>query len=595
MTTARTETTTENHAAPEPRIMPGGTVAVDVDESPRTVVTGYGRTAVDEAGAPLSHVFGADVAAGAAPLRNETLGENLRAMVERHPDRYAVIDVYADKTLTYEQLYRKVLSLASALARAGYRPGDRVGIWSTNRWEWIVVQYACHHLGLVLVNINPAYRQHELNYVLEKAGVSCVFAARRYKDSDYRTMLVEARKQRGVAVRDVFYFGSPQWYDFVHSGIDDLSAHLAGQDPADPVNIQFTSGTTGFPKGATLSHRNILNNAYFVGELLGYTHEDRVCVPVPFFHTFGMVLGTINVLSHGACVVIPGPTFRARETLKAVHSARATSLYGVPTMFIQALEEQHDHEEYGSPYDLSCLRTGIMAGTSCPSKTMREVMERLNMAEVAICYGMTETSPVSAQTRADDPVDKRVTTVGQVLPHLELAVVDAATGRPVPRGVQGEVVVRGYSVMREYWAHPEKTAEAIDAGGWMHSGDLGVLDEDGYLAITGRIKDMLIRGGENIYPREIEEFLFTHPDVVDAQVIGVPDDRYGEEIMAWLILHEGAADLTADDIAEFARGKLSRHKIPRYVHVVDEYPMTASGKVRKVELRERAPRVLGWV
>ncbi|APT90139.1 AMP-binding protein [Corynebacterium sphenisci DSM 44792] len=543
----------------------------------------------------MSHVFGADVAAGAAPLREETLGENLRRMVERHPDRYAIIDVYADKTLTYEQLYRKVLALASALSRAGYRPGDRVGIWSTNRWEWIVVQYACHHLGLILVNINPAYRQHELNYVLEKVGVSCVFAARRFKDSDYRTMLTEARKQRGVAVRDVFYFGSPQWFEFVHAEVDDLSGLIAGQRPGDPVNIQFTSGTTGFPKGATLTHRNILNNAYFVGELLGYTEEDRVCLPVPFFHTFGMVLGTINVLSHGACVVIPAPTFKARETLMAVHSARATALYGVPTMFIQALEEQEDHEAYGSPYDLSCLRTGIMAGTSCPSKTMREVMDRLNMGEVAICYGMTETSPVSLQTRAADPVDKRVATVGQVLPHLELAIVDEDTGAALPRGRQGEVVVRGYSVMKEYWAHPEKTAEAIDAEGWMHTGDLGVMDEDGYVSITGRIKDMLIRGGENIYPREIEEFLFTHPAIVDAQVIGVPDDRYGEEIMAWVILHDGVADLTVDEIAEFSRGKLSRHKIPRYVHVVDEYPMTASGKVRKVELREMAPRVLGWV
>ncbi|MBV7294799.1 AMP-binding protein [Corynebacterium sp. TAE3-ERU12] len=561
----------------------------------KTIPTPYGRTVVDDEGNQLSHVFGAGVDQGAAPLRNETLGDNLRNIVERWPDRYAMIDVYADKTLTYEQLYRKVLSLASALVRAGYRPGDRVGIWSTNRWEWVVVQYACHHVGLVLVNINPAYRQHELNYVLEKVGVSCVFAARRFKDSDYRTMLNEARKQRGVNVKDIFYFGSSEWYEFVHSDIEDLTEYSDGISADDAANIQFTSGTTGFPKGATLSHKNILNNAYFIGELLGYTEEDRVCVPVPFFHTFGMVIGTINCISHGACIVIPAPTFKARETLKAVHSAKATSLYGVPTMFIHALEEQHDHEEYGSPYDVSSLRTGIMAGTSCPSKTMREVMDRFNMNEVAICYGMTETSPVSLQTRADSPLEKRVSTVGQVMPHLELAIIDEATGAPVKRGEQGEIVVRGYSVMLEYWGHPEKTAEAIDADGWMHSGDLGVMDEEGYVSVTGRIKDMLIRGGENIYPREIEEFLFTHPAIVDAQVIGVPDDKYGEEIMAWVILHDNVDDLTSDEVAEFARGKLSRHKIPRYVQVVDEYPMTASGKVRKVQLREMAPRVLGWV
>ncbi len=563
--------------------------------STRTEPTPYGRTHIADDGTVLSHVIGAGVEQGAAPLRNETLGENLRRIVERFPDRYAVIDVYADKTLTYQQLYRKVLALATSLANAGYRPGDRVGIWSTNRWEWLVVQYACHHLGLILVNINPAYRQHELNYVLAKAGVKGIFAARRYKDSDYRTMLNEARKQRGVNVEDVFYFGSTEWFDFVHGDVGDLSEYVAGVDPDDAVNIQFTSGTTGFPKGATLTHRNLLNNGFSIGELLGYTEEDRVCVPVPFFHTFGMVIGTINIFSHGACVIIPAPTAKARETLKAVHSARATSLYGVPTMFISALEEQHDHEEYGQPYDLSSLRTGIMAGTSCPSKTMRDVMDKLNMSEVAICYGMTETSPVSLQTRRDAPLEKRVSTVGQVMPHLELAIICEETGQPVPRNEQGEIVVRGYSVMKEYWEHAEKTAEAIDSEGWMHTGDLGVMDDEGYVSVTGRIKDMLIRGGENIYPREIEEFLFTHPDVVDAQVIGVPDDKYGEEIMAWVILRDGAPDLTAEQVAEFARGKLSRHKIPRYVTVVDSYPMTASGKVRKVELREMAPKVLGWV
>lgn len=560
-----------------------------------TIPAPYGKDVVDDDGNKMSHVIGAGVDQGAAPLRTETLGENLKAIVEKHPSKECIVDVYADVSFTYERFYNRVLRLATAFVRAGYRKGDRVGIWSTNRWEWTVVQYACHHLGLILVNINPAYRQHELNYVLEKAGVRCVFAARRYKDSDYRTMLLEASKQRGVKLDKVIYFGSADWYERMHGEIDDLSEYTADLHCDDPINIQFTSGTTGFPKGATLTHRNLLNNGYFIGELLGYTENDRVCVPVPFFHTFGMVIGTFATFTHGGAIIIPAPSFKARETLKAVHSAKATSLYGVPTMFINELEEAHDHEEYGSPYDLSTLRTGVMAGTSCPSKTMRDVMDKLNMTEIAICYGMTETSPVSFQTRADSPLDKRVNTVGQIMPHLEARIICEDTGETVPRGAQGEVVVRGYSVMKEYWHHPEKTAEAIDADGWMHTGDLGVIDDEGYLAITGRIKDMLIRGGENIYPREIEEFLFTHPEIVDAQVIGVPDDKYGEEIMAWVILHDEGGDLTAEQIAEFAHGKLSRHKIPRYVHVTDSFPMTASGKVRKVEMREMAPKLLGWV
>ena len=561
----------------------------------KTIPAPYGKDVVDDDGNKMSHVIGAGVDQGAAPLRTETLGENLKAIVEKHPSKECIVDVYADVSFTYERFYNRVLRLATAFVRAGYRKGDRVGIWSTNRWEWTVVQYACHHLGLILVNINPAYRQHELNYVLEKAGVRCVFAARRFKDSDYRTMLIEASKQRGVNLDKVIYFGSADWYERMHGEIDDLSEYTADLHCDDPINIQFTSGTTGFPKGATLTHRNLLNNGYFIGELLGYTENDRVCVPVPFFHTFGMVIGTFATFTHGGAIIIPAPSFKARETLKAVHSAKATSLYGVPTMFINELEEAHDHEEYGSPYDLSTLRTGVMAGTSCPSKTMRDVMDKLNMTEIAICYGMTETSPVSFQTRADSPLDKRVNTVGQIMPHLEARIICEDTGETLPRGAQGEVVVRGYSVMKEYWHHPEKTAEAIDADGWMHTGDLGVIDDEGYLAITGRIKDMLIRGGENIYPREIEEFLFTHPEIVDAQVIGVPDDKYGEEIMAWVILHDEGGDLTAEQIAEFAHGKLSRHKIPRYVHVTDSFPMTASGKVRKVEMREMAPKLLGWV
>lgn len=533
---------------------------------PETCRTSYGSVVLAPDGTRLSHVFGAGIDQGAAPLREETLGQMLRTIVQRHPSRDCIVDVYADVSFSFERFYNRVLRLASAFIRKGYRRGDRVGIWSTNRWEWLVVQWACHHLGLVLVNINPAYRQSELNYVLEKSGVKIVFAARRYKDSDYRTMLN-----------------------------DDLSAHTAELRPDDPINIQFTSGTTGFPKGATLTHRNVLNNGFFIGELLEYDETDRVCAPVPFFHCFGMVIGTLAAFSHGACMVIPAPSFKPRDTLKAVQAAKATSLYGVPTMFLKALEDAEDHVEYGSPYQLSTLRTGVMAGTSCPSKTMRDVMETFNMQGISICYGMTETSPVAFQTRQDDPLDKRVTTVGQIMPHLEAKLVDETTGEVVPVGEQGEIMIRGYSVMQGYWAHPEKTAETIDEDGWIRTGDLGTFDEDGYLSVTGRLKDMLIRGGENIYPREIEEFLFTHPAVLDAQVIGVPDDKYGEEIMAWIILREGVEDLTTEEIVEFGHGRISRQKLPRYVHIVDSYPMTVSGKVRKVELREMAPKILGWV
>ncbi|MCT1613165.1 AMP-binding protein [Corynebacterium sanguinis] len=563
--------------------------------TPTFETTAWGSIAVDENGRKLSWVRGQTIEQGAPPLLTQTLGQMLREVVERHPQRDCIVDVYADVSFTYERFYNRVLRLASAFIRHGLRKGDRVAIWSTNRWEWIIVQWACHLVGLILVNINPAYRQSELNYVLEKSGTKVVFAAPRFKDSDYRSMLNEARKQRGVNVEHVIYFGSADWFDAMHGEIDDLSAHTSELDADDAINIQFTSGTTGFPKGATLTHKNILNNGFFVAEHQNITHEDRVVVPVPFFHCFGMVMGTIGAFSHGATVIIPSPSFKARETLKAAQVSKATSLYGVPTMFIQELEEAHDHDEFGSPYKLDSLRTGVMAGTSCPSKTMRDVMTKFGMTEVTICYGMTETSPVSFQTRADSPEDKRVNTVGLIQPHLECKLVDASSDAPVGVGTQGEIWVRGYSVMKGYWEHEEKTAEAITEDGWMRTGDLGTFDEQGYLSVTGRLKDMVIRGGENIYPREIEEFLFTHPDIVDAQVIGVPDEKYGEETMAWIILRDGADPITAEDIAEFAQGKLSRHKVPRYVHTVTSYPMTVSGKVRKIELREMAPRVLGWV
>lgn len=557
--------------------------------------TPFGSMAVAEDGTTLSWVKGKTIEQGAPPLLQQTLGQMLREIVEKYPQRECIIDVYADVSFTYERFYNRVLRLASAFVRHGFQKGDRVGIWSTNRWEWIIVQWACHHLGLILVNINPAYRQSELNYVLEKAGVKMVFAAQRYKDSDYRTMLNEARKQKGVTLEHIIYFGSTEWYDAMHGDIDDLSAHTAELDKDDPINIQFTSGTTGFPKGATLTHHNILNNGYFVAENQHITHEDRMVVPVPFFHCFGMVMGNIGIFSRGGTMIIPSPSFKARDSLAAAQVSKATVLYGVPTMFIQELEEARDHEEYGSPYKLDGLRTGVMAGTSCPSKTMRDVIEKFGMKDITICYGMTETSPVSFQTRSDSPEDKRVNTVGLIQPHLECKLIDEQSGDVVPVGEQGEILIRGYSVMKGYWKHPEKTAEAIDEDGWMHTGDLGQFDEDGYLSVTGRLKDMVIRGGENVYPREVEEFLFTHPDIMDAQVVGVPDEKYGEELMAFIIMREGAVQLSQKDIREYAEGKITRHKVPRYVHIVDAYPMTVSGKVRKVELREMAPKILGWV
>ncbi len=383
--------------------------------------------------------------------------------------------------------------------------------------------------------------------------------------------------------------GTPLWYELARTAIDRdrLAARAAELSIDDPINIQYTSGTTGFPKGATLSHHNILNNGFFVGELCGYTEQDRICVPVPFYHCFGMVMGNLAATSHAATVVIPAPAFDPVATLAAVEAERCTSLYGVPTMFIALLTEL----DTATP-DLSSLRTGIMAGSPCPVEVMKRVIDRMGMHEVCICYGMTETSPVSTQTRRDDGIDRRTATVGRVGPHLEVKIVDPATGLTVPRGEPGELCTRGYSVMLGYWSDPGKTAEAIDAARWMHTGDIGVMDDDGYLAITGRIKDMVIRGGENIYPREIEEFLYTHPDILDAQVIGVPDPKYGEELMAWVRMREGAAPLDATTVREFCAGKLAHFKIPRYVHVVDEFPMTVTGKIRKAEMRELSRALL---
>ncbi|MEU6171556.1 AMP-binding protein [Streptantibioticus parmotrematis] len=525
---------------------------------------------------------------GTTPLLGDTIGRNLARAVAAHPDREALVDVPGGRRWTYAEFGRDVDELARALLSRGIGTGDRVGIWAVNCPEWVLTQYATARIGAVMVNINPAYRTHELAFVLRQSGVRLLIASTAHKTSDYRAMAAEVRADC-PELRDVVHIGDPSWDELVadarRTDAERLEAVAAGLSCDDPVNVQYTSGTTGFPKGATLSHHNILNNGYFVGELVAYTEQDRVCLPVPFYHCFGMVMGNLGVTTHGACIVIPAPSFDPAATLRAVQDERCTSLYGVPTMFIAEL----DHPDFAS-YDLSTLRTGIMAGSPCPVEVMKRVVAQMHMAEVAICYGMTETSPVSTQTRRDDDLERRTETVGRVLPHLEVKVVDPATGVTVPRGEPGELCTRGYSVMLGYWDEPERTAEVIDAGRWMHTGDLAVMREDGYLAIVGRIKDMIIRGGENVYPREIEEFLYTHPKIADVQVVGVPDERYGEEIVACVIPRDPADPLTAEELAAFCDGRLAHYKIPRRLRLVDAFPMTVSGKVRKVELREAAAR-----
>jgi fatty-acyl-CoA synthase len=526
-----------------------------------------------------------------APLLTTTIGANLVATVERHGDREALVDHAGGRRWTYRELLAEVDAVALGLLDLGVVAGDRVGIWAPNCPEWVFVQYATARIGAILVNVNPAYRTHELSYVVGQSGMRTIVAVPEFKGSSYADMIGAAQAEHPT-LRDVVLIADASWDALKAAGsqgdrtrLDDLEAALA---PGDPINIQYTSGTTGFPKGATLSHANILNNGWFVGELIGYTEHDRVCIPVPFYHCFGMVMGNLACTSHGAAMVIPAPSFDPVATLRTVADERCTSLYGVPTMFIAMLAEDLVDE-----LDLTSLRTGIMAGSPCPAETMKQVIERLGMSEVSICYGMTETSPVSMQTRTDDSIERRVSTVGRAGPHLEVKIIDPLSGEPVPRGEVGELCARGYSVMLGYWGQDDKTAEAIDTDGWMHTGDLGVMDVDGYVNVTGRIKDLVIRGGENIYPREVEEFLLTHPDVLDAQVIGVPDQKYGEELMAWIRLRPGATGLDAAVVREFCSGRLAHYKIPRYVHLVDEFPMTVTGKVRKVEMRAEAEKLLG--
>ena len=545
------------------------------------------------------------------PLLGQTIPANIKATAAVHADSLALIDRHSDRRWTYAEFDRDTDALAIGLLERGIKTGDRVGIWAQNLAEWALIQYATAKIGAILVNVNPAYRSHEVEFVAKQSGMTLLVSQiAAPPHSDYHAIATEvAAKVPGLEL--VFIDTVPanllgeasiaQRESFAHligAGrelLDDQNAKYSvrlqqimdGLSSDDPINIQYTSGTTGFPKGVTLSHHNILNNGFFIGELLSYSAQDVVVLPVPYYHCFGMVIGNLAALSHGSAVVLPSPGFDPLACLNAVTEENATSLYGVPTMFIAELE----HPEFSS-FDLSTLRTGVMAGSTCPVEVMRRVIDDMNMDEVAICYGMTETSPVSTMTRVDDTLEARTQTVGRVMPHLEVKVVDPVTGQTVPRGQKGELCTRGYSVMLGYWEEPDKTAEAIDAARWMHTGDLAIMDDDGYLDISGRIKDMVIRGGENVYPREVEEFLYHHPSIRDVQVVGVADAKYGEELMAWVVLKDGHDSLSAADVKDFCSGKLAHFKIPRYVEVRESFPMTVSGKIRKIELREEGEKII---
>lgn len=523
------------------------------------------------------------------PLIDTTIGEALSRTVHDNGDREALVSCHQGIRWTYDEFAERVWRLAAGFVAAGLQPGDRVGLWSPNYAEWTLVQFATAHVGVILVNINPAYRTHELAYALTQSGCRWLIAAPSFKTSDYRTMTEQVRAEIPTLERAVFFWDA----DWDALFIDEPDARAAADErchqlaPDDPINIQYTSGTTGFPKGATLTHRNILNNGYFVATLQELQPGDRLCVPVPFYHCFGMVMGNLGCVSVGATIVIPGDAFEPASVLRAVQDEQCTALYGVPTMFIaeMALSDFDD-------YDLSSLRTGVMAGSLCPIEVMRGCIDRMNMVDVGICYGMTETSPVSTQTLPGDTIEHRTESVGVVHPHLEIRICDPATGETLERGDTGEFCTRGYSVMQGYWDDPEKTDAAIDADGWMHTGDLAVMADDGYVTIVGRIKDMVIRGGENIYPREVEEFLYTHPAVEDVQIIGVPDPKYGEELMAWIKPKPGAA-ITLDELKAFCEDRIAHYKVPRHLKIVDEFPMTVTGKIRKVEMRETSIAELG--
>ena len=547
----------------------------------------------------LSYVHGT----GATPLLSETIGGALDRAAEQWGGRDALIACHQGQRYTYADLRREADRVARALMGLGVERGDRVGIWSANRSEWLITQYAAAKAGAVLVNLNPAYRLRELEYALAQSGISVLISARGFRQTDYVEMLVRLMpdlaatrpgdpiaSERLPALRRLVYLGEESrpgglgWSEFLRLAdavaSSELEARAAALQFDDPINIQYTSGTTGSPKGATLSHHNILNNGYFVGEVLRYTEADRICLPVPFYHCFGCVLGNMAAVTHGSAIVITGESFDAEATLRAIDVEGCTSIYGVPTMFIAQLQ----HPSFND-VRLTTLRTGIMAGAPCPIDVMRQVIERMHVPEVTICYGMTETSPVSFQSEVDDPIELRVSTVGRVLPHLECKIVDPETGATVPRGVKGELCTRGYAVMLGYWNDAAGTADAIDRARWMHSGDVAVMNDDGYVTIAGRIKDMIIRGGENIYPREIEEFLYTHSKISEVQVIGVPDGKYGEEVCAWIRLRDGVT-ATPEEFREFCHGQIATYKIPRYIRFTTEFPMTVTGKIQKFRMRE---------
>lgn len=524
------------------------------------------------------------------PLLTDTIGKCLERITARYSEGEALVEVVSGRRWTWTELDRDVNNLARGLLAAGLEKGDRLGIWAPNCAEWTLVQFATAKIGVILVNVNPAYRTHEFSYAVNHSGLRMLVAASSFKSSDYRAMIEQAAGDTPTLER-VVYIDTEDWADLINSGrsVEEsaLRQRLAATNPDEPINIQYTSGTTGFPKGATLSHRNILNNGYFTTEVIGLGPEDKLCIPVPFYHCFGMVMGTLGCTAHGTTMVIPSPGFDAEETLRAIAEEKCTAVYGVPTMFIAL----HNHPAFGV-HDLSSLRTGIMAGSICPVEVMRRCIDDMNMAGISIAYGMTETSPVACQTRTDDDEERRTASIGQVHPHLEIKIIDPVSGETLDRGQTGEFCTRGYSVMLGYWNDEEKTREAIDADGWMRTGDLAVMREDGYCSVVGRIKDMVIRGGENIYPREIEEFLYSHPDIEDVYVIGVPDERYGEELCACIKMKAGAEPLDGPAIRAFAQGRLAHYKIPAHVILVDEFPTTVTGKIRKIQLREEASLAL---
>jgi len=525
----------------------------------------------------LSYASGAS----SYPLLGETIGENLKKAVAKYPQQEALVSIQQNYRATYTEFYSQTEEIAKALIRLGLEKGDRVGIWSPNRAEWTLLQFATARIGLILVNLNPAYRENELEYVLKQADIKAVFAAEKFKSSNYKLMLDNVF-DKIESLKYIVIF-EDNWKEFLNNAESISNFKLTSIEQEiqfdDPVNIQYTSGTTGFPKGVTLTHHNILNNGYFIGIRLNYTQKDRVCIPVPFYHCFGMVIGNMACVAHGACMVIPSESFDPDKTLEAVELEKCTSLYGVPTMFIAELELPNFDR-----YDLSSLRTGVMAGSPCPIEIMKKVQSKMNMSEVSICYGMTETSPVSTQTTIGTPIEKQVSTVGTVQDHLEIKIIDPETGAILPRGISGELCTRGYSVMLKYWNNPEATKAVIDDNNWLHSGDLATMDVDGYINITGRIKDIIIRGGENISPKEIEDFLYTHEAISDVQVIGVPSEKFGEEVMAWVKVKDGMI-LTEDELCNYCL-QIAHFKRPKYWKFVTEFPMTISGKIRKVEMRE---------